>query len=112
MYNTANFAKYYGQRHVYGLSHPWPSLLLMKEYESAKLQLYRSESFNKQQREIRHLFDRSVCKSLKVLLGKHWPDILATTIDSIYYFENYLSENSQHWTGDARGQDASSCFCK
>jgi hypothetical protein len=57
----------------------------MKEYESAKLQLYRSESYNDQHGEILHLFDRGICKSLKMLLGKDWPDLLATTIDSIYY---------------------------
>jgi hypothetical protein len=57
----------------------------MKEYESAKLHQHRSESYNDQHGEICNLSERSVCKSLKVLLGKDWPDLLATAIDSIYY---------------------------
>jgi hypothetical protein len=36
--------------------------------------------------KIRHLFDRSIFKSLKVLFSKHWPDLLTTMIDSIKYY--------------------------
>jgi hypothetical protein len=72
-----------------------------------------SERYNDQHRESRHLFDRSVCKLLKVLLGKHCPDLLATTIDSIYYlWKLSIGKQSTLWTADTRGQDASSCFCK
>jgi hypothetical protein len=65
----------------------------MKKYESAKLQLYRSESYNNQYGEIRHLFDRSIFKSLKVLCGQIY---LLPRSTAFITYENYLSENSQH----------------
>jgi hypothetical protein len=76
----------------------------MKEYESPKLKLYRSESYNNQHGEIRHLFDRSVCKSHKVLLGKDWADLLTTTIDITYEKQSTL------WTGATRCRDARNGF--
>jgi hypothetical protein len=59
-------------------------LLLMKEYESAKLQLYRSEVTTTSMGKIIIYLIGAFVNRL-VLLGKDWPDLLATMIDSIYY---------------------------